>query len=415
MSMHCRHCGAPVTLPLADLGTAPPSNAYLSAEALHAPERWYPLRVLVCERCWLVQTEDFAQAHELFDAEYAYFSSYSSSWLAHAQAYVEAMAQRFALGPHSQVVEIAANDGYLLQYVAERGIPCLGVEPTASTAAAARAKGIEVVERFFGRELARELVAQGQAADLTAANNVLAHVPDINDFVAGFAVLLKPAGVATFEFPHLLQLVQQCQFDTLYHEHFSYLSLTAVQRIFAANGLTVFDVEELPTHGGSLRVYARRTDGEARPEASAVAALLAREAQAGVASAGFYSGFQQECLRIKRELLSFLMAAQAQGRKVAAYGAAAKGNTLLNFAGVRADLLPYVVDRNPAKQGKYLPGSRIPIVAEEHLQSDRPCFIVILPWNLRREVTEQLAYVHEWGGRFVTTVPALQVFPGVAS
>lgn len=413
--MHCRHCGAPVTLPLADLGTAPPSNAYLSAEALHAPERWYPLRVLVCERCWLVQTEDFAQAHELFDAEYAYFSSYSSSWLAHAQAYVEAMAQRFALGPHSQVVEIAANDGYLLQYVAERGIPCLGVEPTASTAAAARAKGIEVVERFFGRELARELVAQGQAADLTAANNVLAHVPDINDFVAGFAVLLKPAGVATFEFPHLLQLVQQCQFDTLYHEHFSYLSLTAVQRIFAANGLTVFDVEELPTHGGSLRVYARRTDGEARPEASAVAALLAREAQAGVASAGFYSGFQQECLRIKRELLSFLMAAQAQGRKVAAYGAAAKGNTLLNFAGVRADLLPYVVDRNPAKQGKYLPGSRIPIVAEEHLQSDRPCFIVILPWNLRREVTEQLAYVHEWGGRFVTTVPALQVFPGVAS
>lgn len=411
MSMHCRHCGAPVTLPLADLGTAPPSNAYLSAEALHAPERWYPLRVLVCERCWLVQTEDFAQAHELFDAEYAYFSSYSSSWLAHAQAYVQAMVQRFALGPHSRVVEIAANDGYLLQYVAARGIPCLGVEPTASTAAAARAKGIPVVERFFGQELARELVAQGQAADLTAANNVLAHVPDINDFVAGFALLLQPAGVATFEFPHLLQLVQQCQFDTLYHEHFSYLSLTAVQRIFAANGLTVFDVEELPTHGGSLRVYARRTDGTPRPEAPAVAALLAREAQAGVASAAFYGDFQRECLRIKRELLSFLISAQAQGRKVAAYGAAAKGNTLLNFAGVRADLLPYVVDRNPAKQGKYLPGSRIPVVDEAHLRADRPDVVLILPWNLREEVVAQLAYIREWGGRFAVAVPGWQELP----
>lgn len=411
MSMHCRHCGAPVTLPLADLGTAPPSNAYLSAEALHAPERWYPLRVLVCERCWLVQTEDFAQAHELFDAEYAYFSSYSSSWLAHAQAYVEAMVQRFALGPHSRVVEIAANDGYLLQYVAARGIPCLGVEPTASTAAAARAKGIPVVERFFGQELARELVGQGQAADLTAANNVLAHVPDINDFVAGFALLLQPAGVATFEFPHLLQLVQQCQFDTLYHEHFSYLSLTAVQRIFVANGLTVFDVEELPTHGGSLRVYARRTDGTSRPEAPAVAALLAREAQAGVASAAFYGDFQRECLRIKRELLSFLISAQAQGRKVAAYGAAAKGNTLLNFAGVRADLLPYVVDRNPAKQGKYLPGSRIPVVDEAHLRADRPDVVLILPWNLREEVVAQLAYIREWGGRFAVAVPGWQELP----
>jgi len=411
VSMHCRHCGAPVTLPLADLGTAPPSNAYLSAEALHAPERWYPLRVLVCERCWLVQTEDFAQAHELFDAEYAYFSSYSSSWLAHAQAYVEAMVQRFALGPHSRVVEIAANDGYLLQYVAARGIPCLGVEPTASTAAAARAKGIPVVERFFGQELARELVAQGQAADLTAANNVLAHVPDINDFVAGFALLLQPSGVATFEFPHLLQLVQQCQFDTLYHEHFSYLSLTAVQRIFAANGLTVFDVEELPTHGGSLRVYARRTDGTPRPEAPAVAALLAREAHVGVSSAAFYADFQRECLRIKRELLSFLITAQAQGRKVAAYGAAAKGNTLLNFAGVRADLLPYVVDRNPAKQGKYLPGSRIPVVDEAHLRADRPDVVLILPWNLKDEVVAQLDYIREWGGRFAVAVPGWQELP----
>lgn len=410
MSMHCRHCGAPVTLPLADLGTAPPSNAYLSAEALHAPERWYPLRVLVCESCWLVQTEDFAQAHELFDAEYAYFSSFSSSWLAHARAYVDAMVARFGLDQRSHVVEIAANDGYLLQYVAARGIPCLGVEPTASTAAAARAKGLPVVERFFGRELARELLAQGHAADLMAANNVLAHVPDINDFVAGFAQLLKPAGVATFEFPHLLQLVQQCQFDTLYHEHFSYLSLTAVERIFAANGLAVFDVQELPTHGGSLRVYARRSDGTPRPEEPSVAALLAREAAAGVDSAEFYRDFQQQCLRIKRELLTFLIAAQAQDLKVAAYGAAAKGNTLLNFAGVRADLLPYVVDKNPAKQGKHLPGSRIPVVDEARLRAERPDVVLILPWNLRSEIMEQLAYVRDWGGRFAAAVPGWQEF-----
>ena len=407
--MKCRHCAAPVTLPLVDLGTAPPSNAYLSAAALHAPERWYPLRVLVCENCWLVQTEDFAEAHDLFDAEYAYFSSFSSSWLAHAQAYVEAMVQRFGLGAHSQMVEIAANDGYLLQYVAQRGIPCLGVEPTASTAAAARAKGITVVERFFGVALAQELVAQGHSADLIAANNVLAHVPDINDFVAGFAALLKPAGVATFEFPHLLPLVQQCQFDTLYHEHFSYLSLTAVQRIFAANGLAVFDVQELPTHGGSLRVLAQRSDA-ATPRATepAVAALLARETAAGVCSADFYSDFQLQPLRIKRELLSFLLDAQARGRKVAAYGAAAKGNTLLNFAGVRADLLPYVVDKNPAKQGKFLPGSRIPIVDEAHLRADRPDVVLILPWNLKDEVTAQLAYVREWGGRLAVAVPGWQ-------
>jgi 2-polyprenyl-3-methyl-5-hydroxy-6-metoxy-1,4-benzoquinol methylase len=408
--MKCRHCAAPVTLPLVDLGTAPPSNAYLSAAALHAPERWYPLRVLVCESCWLVQTEDFAEAHELFDADYAYFSSFSSSWLAHAQAYVEAMVQRFGLGGDSHVVEIAANDGYLLQYVAQRGISCLGVEPTASTAAAARAKGIPVVERFFGVALAQELVAQGHSADLIAANNVLAHVPDINDFVAGFATLLQPTGVATFEFPHLLALVQQCQFDTLYHEHFSYLSLTAVQRIFAANGLAVFDVQELPTHGGSLRVLAQRSDATApRATEPAVAALLAHETAAGVCSAHFYSDFQLQPLRIKRELLSFLLDAQARGHKVAAYGAAAKGNTLLNFAGIRADLLPYVVDKNPAKQGKFLPGSRIPIVDEAHLRADRPDVVLILPWNLKDEVTAQLAYVREWGGQFATAVPRLEM------
>ncbi|MDP4078090.1 class I SAM-dependent methyltransferase [Acidovorax sp. A1169] len=407
--MKCRHCASPVTLPLADLGTAPPSNAYLREPALHAPERWYPLRVLVCENCWLVQTEDFAAADALFDADYAYFSSFSSSWLAHAQAYVEDMVQRLSLGAHSQVVEVAANDGYLLQYVAGRGIPCLGVEPTASTAAAARARGIDVVEQFFGVALARTLVADGRAADLTVANNVLAHVPDINDFVAGFAVLLKPQGVATFEFPHLLQLVQQCQFDTLYHEHFSYLSLTAVQRIFAANGLTVTDVQELPTHGGSLRVFAQRSDASAQVH-DRVAQLLARETAAGVSSAAFYGGLQEQALRIKRELLAFLLDCHARGLKVGAYGAAAKGNTLLNFAGVRADLLPYVVDRNPAKQGQFLPGSRIPVVDEAHLRAHRPDRVLVLPWNLREEVTAQLDYVGGWGGQFAVAVPRLEVF-----
>jgi hypothetical protein len=410
--MTCRHCGAPVTLPLADLGSAPPSNAYLNADALHGPEHWYPLRVLVCEGCWLVQTEDFAQADQLFDADYAYFSSYSISWLAHAQAYVADMVRRFALGEQSHVVEVAANDGYLLQYVAQRGIPCLGIEPTAGTAAAARVKGVTVIERFFGVALAREIAAQGQAADLMVANNVLAHVPDINDFVSGFAVLLKLQGVATFEFPHLLQLVQQCQFDTLYHEHFSYLSLTVVGRIFAANGLTVFDVQELPTHGGSLRVFARRTDGSAghqhEPVHQRVAQMLALENAAGVSKAVFYQDFQSQVLRIKRDLLWFLLDAQAKGLKVAAYGAAAKGNTLLNFAGVRPDLLPYVVDKNPAKQGKFMPGSRIPIVDEAHLKAHRPDFVLILPWNLQDEVMVQLAYIRDWGGRFVVAVPQLK-------
>jgi 2-polyprenyl-3-methyl-5-hydroxy-6-metoxy-1,4-benzoquinol methylase len=414
--MKCRHCNASVSLVLADLGTAPPSNAYLTAQALHGPEWWYPLRVLVCEQCWLVQTEDFAQAQSLFDADYAYFSSFSESWLAHAKTYVSDVVQRLGLNTQSQVVEVAANDGYLLQYVSQLGIACLGIEPTASTAAAARAKGLPVVERFFGVELARELVAQGQSADLTVANNVLAHVPDINDFVAGFALLLKPQGVATFEFPHLLQLVQQCQFDTLYHEHFSYLSLTAVQRVFSANGLTVFDVQELTTHGGSLRVWARRSDdlvsAQTPAEQARLARMLALEVDAGVKTADFYRNFQLQAIRIKTELLWFLIDALARGLKVAAYGAAAKGNTLLNFAGVRPDLLPYVVDRNPAKQGKFMPGSRIPIVDEAHLVADRPDHILILPWNLRHEVMTQLGYAKAWGAKFVTVVPALVIING---
>jgi hypothetical protein len=407
--MKCRHCGAELRLPFLDLGSAPPSNAYLTEAALHGPETWYPLRLLVCESCWLVQTEDHAGREQLFDADYAYFSSYSSSWLAHAKAYVHDMRERFQLGAHSNVVEVAANDGYLLQYVKQAGIPCYGIEPMTSTAVAARKLGIEIVERFFGVALARELVAAGRSADLTAANNVLAHVPDINDFVGGFAILLKAQGVSTFEFPHLLRMVQECQFDTAYHEHYSYLSLTAVQRIFAANGLQVFDVQELSTHGGSLRVYAQRADTGRHAMAPAVEALLARERAAGISSPGFYAGFQNEAERIKRELLEFLLQAKQAGRKVGAYGAAAKGNTLMNFAGVRPDLLPYVVDLNPAKQGKYMPGSRIPIVSEAHLRQDRPDEVLILPWNLRTEITAQLSYIREWGGRFVTAVPRLTV------
>lgn len=406
--MKCRHCHASLRLPFLDLGSAPPSNAYLSAAALNAPETWYPLRLLVCEQCWLVQTEDHAGREALFSDDYAYFSSFSSSWLAHAQAYVQAMRTRFGLGPQSLVAEVASNDGYLLQYVQQGGIPCYGIEPTASTAAAAKAKGIATVERFFGADLARELAAKGRQADLTAANNVLAHVPDINDFAAGFALLLKPAGVATFEFPHLLRMVQHSQFDTAYHEHYSYLSLTAVQRIFAANGLAVFDVEQLPTHGGSLRVYAQRADTGARAVTPAVAQVLQDEEAAGMRSAGFYENFQAEALRICRELLAFLLAAQAEGKTVAAYGAAAKGNTLLNFCGVRPHLLPYVVDRNPAKQDKFMPGSRIPIASEAQLRATRPDWVLILPWNLREEVMAQLAYIREWGGRFVTAVPRLE-------
>ena len=407
--MKCRHCHAPLRLPFIDLGTAPPSNAYVTQAQLAAPEKWFPLRVFACTNCWLVQTEDYAHHAELFAGDYAYFSSFSQSWLAHAEAYVGNMARRFDLGPSSLVVEVASNDGYLLQYVKARGIPCLGVEPTAGTAQAARDKGIAVREAFFGVELAEQLVAEGCAADLTAANNVLAHVPDINDFVAGFARLLKPRGVATFEFPHLMRLVAEAQFDTVYHEHFSYLSLTAVQRVFAHNGLAVFDVEEIPTHGGSLRVFAQRVDTQAREPTAAVAALLAREASAGVSGAAYYSDLQARAERIKDDLVSFLIEAKRAGKKVGAYGAAAKGNTLLNFAGVRADLLPWVVDRNPAKQGKYLPGSRIPVVDEARLLAERPDYVLVLPWNLGEEIKGQLGYARDWGAKFVVCVPRLEI------
>ncbi|MEW5788389.1 MAG: class I SAM-dependent methyltransferase [Pseudomonadota bacterium] len=407
--MKCRHCGAELRLPLVDLGSAPPSNAYLTGQTLHAPEKWFPLRVLVCERCWLAQTEDFTQAADLFDADYAYFSGFSSSWLAHSERYVGEMTARLGLTKDSHVIEIAANDGYLLQYVKARGIPCTGVEPAASAAAAARAKGIPIVEDFFGVRLARELVAQSKQADLTTANNVLAHVPDINDFVAGFALLLKPQGVATFEFPHLMRLIEETQFDTIYHEHFSYLSLTAVEGIFAVNGLAVFDVEELPTHGGSLRIFAQRADSGRHMREPRVDRVLAEEARRGMNRAAYYAGLQARIDQVKDDFLLFLLECKRQGKRVAAYGAAAKGNTLMNYAGIRPDLIPFVVDRNPAKQGKYMPGSRIPIVDEARLREERPDFVVILPWNIKAEIMQQLVYIRAWGGSFVTAVSRLEV------
>ena len=407
--MKCRHCSAELELTLIDLGNAPPSNAYLTESALHIPEKWFPLRVLVCTECWLVQTEDYAGIEELFDSEYAYFSSFSTTWLRHAECYVAEMIERFELNASSNVIEVAANDGYLLQYVKAKGIPCIGIEPTASTAAAACKKGITIIGEFFGPQLARKLVAQGKQADLMVANNVLAHVPDINDFVQGFSQLLKPQGVATFEFPHLMRLVEQTQFDTIYHEHFSYLSLIAVKRIFDFNGLQIFDVQEIPTHGGSLRVFAQCKDTGKHNTTAKVESLMVREDSVEMKTEQYYTDFQKRANDIKNDLIKFLMESKCQGKNVVAYGAAAKGNTLLNYAGVNSDLLSFVVDRNPAKQGKFLPGTHIPIVDEARLHKERPNYVVILPWNLKTEITEQLSYIRKWDGKFVTFVPALSV------
>jgi len=407
--MRCRHCNIELTLPLVDLGSAPPSNAYLTEQTLHAPEKWVPLRVLVCENCWLVQTEDFAQADELFDDEYAYFSSFSTSWLQHAEQYVKDMTKRFSLNRNSHVVEVAANDGYLLQYVKALNIPCTGIEPTTSTANTARQKDIYIVEEFFSVKLAEQLVEQGKQADLTAANNVLAHVPNINDFVLGFSILLKPNGVATFEFPHLLKLINESQFDTIYHEHFSYLSLTALETIFKKNGLQIFDVEELSTHGGSLRIFAQRSDTGAHEVTEHVIELRRRETDAGMRSADFYKSFQKRADVVKDSLINFLIKAKRDSKIVVAYGAAAKGNTLLNYAGIRPDLLSYVVDKNPTKQNKYMPGSRIPIKAERYLKDDQPDYVIILPWNLKNEVISQLDYIKQNGGKFLVAVPKLEI------
>lgn len=406
--MKCRHCGSDVILPFIDLGAAPPSNAYLTTVTLRVPEKYLPLRVFVCTECWLVQTEDYTGVDELFSSDYAYFSSYSTTWLQHAERYVADMKTCFSLNEKSHVVEVAANDGYLLQYVKAHGIPCLGIEPTASTAGVARAKGLTIVEDFFGVRLARDLVAQGKRADLMVANNVLAHVPDINDFVGGFAVLLKPAGVATFEFPHLLRLVSENQFDTIYHEHFSYLSMISVLRIFEKNGLNVFDAEEIATHGGSLRVFAQRMDSRNHNTSNRVVELLRRERAAGMDKSEFYFGFQERADQVKKDLVAFLIDMKCSGKKVAAYGAAAKGNTLLNYAGITPDLLPYACDAAPSKQGKFLPGTRIPILPPTALSERKPDIVLILPWNIASEVVAQQGCVRGWGGRFMVAVPELR-------
>jgi SAM-dependent methyltransferase len=394
---------------LVDLGVAPPSNAYLAKMALKRPEKYFPLRVLVCESCWLVQAEAYSRAAELFNEEYAYFSSFSTEWLEHSKRYVEEMTVRFRLDSSSTVVEVAANDGYLLQYVKEKSIGCYGIEPTASTANAARQKGIEIVQDFLSTSLAQQLRSQGKTADLVVANNVLAHVPDINDFSNACRLLMKPNSVFTCEFPHLRNLISQHQFDTIYHEHFSYLSFGTVINVFAKNGLNVFDVEEIGTHGGSLRVYAQPSDTGSHLVSNRVEDLLSREVSAGMASLAFYQGFQEHAEKVKNEFLSFLIEQKKLGKVVVGYGAAAKGNTLLNFAGVKRDLIRYVVDRSPHKQDKFMPGSRIPIVSEERLSADNPDFVVIFPWNISGEVKTQLSCLTKSGTKFVVAVPNLQI------
>jgi hypothetical protein len=404
--MKCRHCKEEVSLPLVDLGRQPSSNAYLSAELMDGPETTHPLRAFVCEQCWLVQTEDFATATDLFAHDYAYFSSTSTTWCDHAKAYVSMIAERLCVTSDNFVVEIASNDGYLLRHFVTRGIPCLGIEPTASTAKAAEMAGVPTLQEFFGKALASRLADEGRRADLIIGNNVFAHVPDINDFAGGLAILLKPRGTITLEFPSLRILIEQTLFDTIYHEHFSYLSLSVTDRIFRSARLRVYDVEEYATHGGSLRIYGCHAD-DPRPTSDRVAAMLAAEDAAGLHTADAYSGFQSRAERIRDNLRSFLEAERASGRRVAAYGAAAKGNTLLNFAGITPDLIPYVCDAAASKQGFFLPGTRIPIHAPERLAADRPDTVLILAWNLAAEIKSQLAALLPAATRYVVAVPQL--------
>ncbi|MBP6004848.1 MAG: methyltransferase domain-containing protein [Pyrinomonadaceae bacterium] len=408
--MNCRFCQNALTHEFVDLGSSPPSNSYLSKDRLNEPEVFYPLRVFVCEECFLVQIEEYKKADEIFDQDYLYFSSFSQSWLEHSRRYVEMMCERFGFGHTSQVIEIASNDGYLLQYFRDKAVPVLGIEPTLSTARVAREKQIETLTEFFGTALAERLSGDGRQADLLLGNNVLAHVPDINDFVAGLAVALKPSGVITMEFPHLMQLVANNQFDTIYHEHFSYLSLYTVKRIFTAHGLDIFDVDELSTHGGSLRIYARHSGDLTHETTPRVDALLAKEKAAGLQSIDYYLNFQPSVERIKYELLSFLIEQKRAGKRVVAYGAAAKGNTLLNYCGVRRDLVEFVVDASPHKQGRFMPASHIPIVDETNIRANKPDYILILPWNIKQEILAQLSYISEWGGQCVVSIPALQTF-----
>ncbi|WP_022662589.1 class I SAM-dependent methyltransferase [Paucidesulfovibrio longus] len=406
--MNCRFCNTPLSHQFIDLVGSPPSNSFLSSEQLNEPETYYPLKLFVCRECHLVQIDEYKKSDDIFSSEYIYYSSYSTSWLRHAEQYVEMIARRLDLGPQSLVMEIASNDGYLLQYVAARGIPCLGVEPAVETSEVARSKGIEVLNEFFGKTLAARLSGQGRQADLIVGNNVLAHVPDINDFVAGLAEALKPGGTVTMEFPHLMRLVSENQFDTIYHEHFSYLSFHTVQRIFAAHGLKVYDVEELPTHGGSLRVYAGHAENAAQPVGPGVSQMLESERAAGMMEMDYYEGFQAKADKVKHDLLEFLIDARRCGKKVAAYGAAAKGNTLLNYCGVKTDLVSFVVDRSPHKQGKFLPGCHIPVVGEDVLQTEQPDIVLILPWNIKDEIIEQLAYCKKWAAQYAIAIPSLR-------
>jgi SAM-dependent methyltransferase len=408
--MKCRHCGGRLEHRFIDLGFAPPSNAYLQAERLCYPELHYPLRVKVCHRCWLVQTEDYARADELFGVDYAYFSSTSATWLDHAARYARMVTERLQLGPDSFVIEVASNDGYLLKNFVAANIPCLGIEPTATTAAAAEARRIPVRREFFGEALGRGLANEGRRADLVVGNNVYAHVPDINDFTRGLAAVLKPEGTVTLEFPHLMPLIEQTQFDTIYHEHFSYFSLYSAEKIFAAHGLRIFDVDQLSTHGGSLRIYACHEEDRSKTVSRKVISLRAHEEQAGVSNLESYSSFTKTVEDTKYRLLEFLIQARREGKQVAGYGAPGKGNTLLNYCGVRSDLLPYTVDRNPYKHGKFLPGSHIPIFSPERIRETKPDYILILPWNLKDEIMQQLSYAREWGARFVVPIPEVQVY-----
>ncbi|WP_136416243.1 class I SAM-dependent methyltransferase [Herbaspirillum sp. ST 5-3] len=408
MTHTCRFCGAGLRDSFCDLGMSPLSNSYVAEDGLQKMEPFFPLHAYVCASCFLVQLPEFESPQHIF-SDYAYFSSYSDSWLAHARKYTETVIARFGFNTKHQVIEIASNDGYLLQYFKEKGVPVLGIEPAANVAEVARKKGIPSRVEFFGRQSAHGLVQEGLQADLLLGNNVLAHVPDINDFVAGMKVALKSDGVITMEFPHLLQLMQQNQFDTIYHEHFSYLSFTTVEKIFAAHGLTLFDVEELGTHGGSLRIYGRHTADESKAVMPAIDDLRRREAECGLTDMAAYAAFSEQVCETKRALLAFCIDAKRAGKRIVGYGAPAKGNTLLNYCGIRQDFLDYTVDRSPHKQGRYLPGTHIPIHSPDKISETRPDYVLILPWNLKEEVLAQMAHVRSWGGRFVVPIPRVEV------
>lgn len=404
----CRFCSEVLQHTFVDLGMSPLCESFVASEQINKMEPFYPLHVYVCAHCYLVQLEQYVSAEHIF-TEYAYFSSYAEHWLKHAEAYVDMACQRFHLGASSQVVEVASNDGYLLQYFLARKIPVLGVEPARNVAEVARDKGIPTRTLFFGEETARALVAEGKSADLLLGNNVLAQVPDLNDFVRGMKILLKPQGVLTMEFPHLVRLMEESQFDTIYHEHFSYFSFTTAEKIFTAHGLVLFDVEELSTHGGSLRIYARHAEDLSRPVTAAVAELRAREEAFGIPSMATYTNFAEQVKETKRKLLAFLIEAKRRGETVAGYGAPGKGNTLLNYCGIRTDFLDYTVDRNPYKQGKFLPGTHIPIYHPDKIRETRPDYLLILPWNLKNEIVQQMAEIRSWGGRFVVPIPEVTV------